>query len=99
MASNALDVDAQLVDGLPGAFVIQSHVRDSGDVDLSAIQLSDSGPQYLASFVSGPRFGELNDGVSHISKLGPAVLGPRLRQAPNRMDSVWTCADPLTWLR
>src|ERR1700681_1089331 len=89
MPSKALDVGAQLVDGLPCTSVVQTHVGDGSDVDLGPIQLSHRGAQHLASFVGGPRFGELKDGVAHASKLGAALLGPRLGKPWTYMNVVW----------
>src|SRR5229473_7141834 len=89
VAPQTLDVGAELIERTRGLPVVQVHVSDGGEIDLSAFELAHGGAQDLAPLAGGPRFRKLEDRVAHDFKLPSTLLGLRLARPSIHMDLVW----------
>jgi hypothetical protein len=73
MAPQSRGLGAEPHEGATRFPVVELHRLDGGEVDLGALELSDSGAEDLTSFIRRPRQGELQHRGPHVSNLGVAA--------------------------
>jgi hypothetical protein len=73
VALQEVQVRPQLVERSLGRSIVQSHVSDSGQVDVGPFELTDCGSNDLALFAFDSLRRHLDDRVAHKTKLGRRV--------------------------
>jgi hypothetical protein len=73
VASQQVQVRPQLVERSLGRSIVQSHMGDSGQVDVGPFELTDCGSKDLPLFAFDSLRRHLDDRVAHKTKLGRRV--------------------------